>query len=259
MQATATTEARGSIRREGRSPRRRSAATGRVAAISALLVAAQLVWPLVAVAHGVGADPAASADRVPTGHQVAGKGVWSGASRALYPGRPALVPLGPAELSSVTGGCWRACSGGGSSSSSPSKTGSPYWEFAYRSLISRPAIAGDLIWHRVNDTDRYWGPFDVTYRYKETFNWSLGGSVPQSFVQGHIGGAYETSKTLVERFTIPPRTYYKFYVAYPYERWRYYYRKYQDYDDNTRDVVANGDATVYDQWTKSTLVQGRVY
>jgi hypothetical protein len=200
--------------------------------VAALLLAAELLWPLGAFAH-----------------------------LATSPGP---VPLAAAELQEVTGGCLYNCGGdddsdSGSSSSSPSKTGSPYWEYAYRTLISRPSVAGDLIWHRVNDTDQYWGPFDVTYRYHRTFNWSLGGSVPRSFVQAHIGGAYETSKTLVERFTIPPRTYYKFFVAYPYERWRYYYRRYQDYSDDSRDVVGKGDATVYDQWTKTTLVQGRLY
>lgn len=196
-----------------------------------LLLLAQLIWPL-ALADARSAAP--------------------------------LAPIAEAELALVTGGCFSSCSGGStssddSSSSSPSKTGSPYWEYAYRSLISRPSVAGNLVWHRVNDTDQHWGPFDVTYRYQETFNWSLGGSVPQWFVQADIGAAYQKSRTLVERFTIPPRTYYKFFVAYPYERWRYYYRKYQDYTDNSRKVVASGDATVYDQWTKSTLVQGRVY
>jgi hypothetical protein len=200
-----------------------------------LFLAAQLLWPLAA---GRQAGPV-----------------------------PDFVPLGQAELAAVTGGCLSGCtsstsgssSSGSTSSSSPTKTGSPYWEFAYRSLISRPQVAGNLIWYRVNDTEQSWGPFDVTYQYRETFDWSLGGSVPSSFVQAHIGGGYEVNRTLVERFTIPPRTYYKFFVAYPYERWRYYYRKYQDYSDNTRKVVSSGDATVYDQWTKSTLVEGRVY
>ncbi|MEX2543386.1 MAG: hypothetical protein WD314_16390 [Trueperaceae bacterium] len=210
---------------------RRRPAAERAWLIAATVVVAQMLWPLTAGVHGYQA--------------------------------PAFTPIGEAELAAVTGGCLSGCSGSDdsstSSSSSPSRTGSSYWEFAYRSLISRPAVAGNLIWHRVNDTDRYWGPFDVTYTYREAFDWSLGGSVPQWFVQAHVGGEYETSRKLVERFTIPPRTYYKFFVAYPYERWRYYYRKYQDYSDNTRRIVASGDATVYDQWTKSTLVQGRVY
>jgi hypothetical protein len=219
------------------------------------------------------AGPLRHARRRQRGHDALAAVILFLAAQLLWPlaaGRPALpaaafVPLAQAELTTVTGGCLSGCtsssgsSSSGSTSSSPTKTGSPYWEFAYRSLISRPLVAGNLIWHRVNDTDQSWGPFDVTYHYRETFDWSLGGSVPSSFVQAHIGGEYEVNRTLVERFTIPPRTYYKFFVAYPYERWRYYYRKYQDYSDNTRKVVSSGDATVYDQWTKSTLVQGRVY
>jgi hypothetical protein len=223
------------------------------------------LWPTTGSAGRRRAPPSRADWKVSmllAGALLAAQLLWPLAAAAPLARESLLEPLSAAEMEAVTGGCLYSCDDEKeeeSSSSSPYKTGSPYWEYAYRSLISRPSVAGDLIWHRVNDTDQNWGPFDVTYRYHRTFNWSLGGSVPKSFVEAHIGGAYETTKTLVERFTIPPRTYYKFFVAYPYERWRYYYRRYQDYSDDSRKVVASGDATVYDQWTKTTLVQGKLY
>lgn len=199
--------------------------------IALLLLTAQLLWPLTVLARPDAAQ--------------------------------ALTPIDHSELLVVTGGCLSNCSGDDGSAdeedNDPTKTGSAYWEYAYRSLISRPAVAGDLIWQRVNDTDGYWGPFEVSYVHREKFNWSVNASVPSSTVQAQLGAAYEVARTLTEQFTIPPRTYYKFFVAYPYERWRYYYRKYQDYSDGSRKVVDSGDATVYDQWTKTTLVQGSVY
>ncbi|MEX2534056.1 MAG: hypothetical protein WD273_00530 [Trueperaceae bacterium] len=208
-------------------------APARALLVSAFLLSSQLLWPLVALTQPISA-PA-----------------------------PALELVGEAELASVFGGCLSGCSGDDGSSDDeerePRKTGYPYWEYAYRALIARPSVAGDLIWHRVNSTNQDWGPFEVSYRHLESFNWSLSGSVPKSTVQAQLGGARETVRTLSERFTIPPRTYYKFFVAYPYERWRYYYRRYQDYSDNSRDVIASGTATVYDQWTKTTLVQGLAY
>ena len=200
--------------------------------VALLLLAAQLIWPLVALA-------------------------WPATV-------PAFAPIEGAELVTVLGGWCTSCDDDDSSDeeeedSEPTATGSAYWEYAHRSLISRPDVAGDLIWHRVNSTDSPWGPFEVTYQHKEKFNWSVSASVPRSIVSAQLGGAYEVLRTLTEQFTIPARTYYKFFVAYPYERWRYYYKKYQDYSDGSRTVLDSGSATVYDQWTKTNLVQGPVY
>ena len=195
--------------------------------------------------------------------------LWPLAAFASASAQPTFTPLSASELGSVLGGCWSNCDGddGGSSGSDeeeeddpePTKVGSPYWSYAYRSLIERPNVAGDLVWHRINSTDSPWGPFEVSYEHREKYNWSVGASVPRSIVSAQLGGAYETLRTESVSFTIPARTYYKFFVAYPYERWRYYYKEYQDYSDGTRQVLDSGSATVYDMWTKTNLVQGPVY
>ena len=213
------------------SPRRRPAAS----LFAMLLLVAELIWPLGALA-----------------------------APAL---QPELVPITGAELLSVLGGCWSNCDGEDDSSGSdeeeedpePTRVGSPYWSYAYRTLIERPQVAGDLVWHRLNSTDSPWGPFEVTYQHREKHNWSVGASVPRSIVSAQLGGEYETTRTASVSFTIPPMTYYKFFVAYPYERWRYYYKEYQDYSDGTRVVLDSGSATVYDLWTKTHLVDGPVY
>lgn len=206
----------------------------RVSVVALLLLVAQLIWPLAALAR-----PAA---------------------------RPGLVPIAGAELLTVLGGCISNCDGDDDSSGSdeeqddpdPTRVGYQYWEYDYRNLISRPDVAGDLVWHRINSSDSPWGPFEVSYQHRETFNWSVGASVPRSLVSAQLGSGYERVRTASVSFTIPAKTYYKLFVAYPYERWRYYYKEYQDYSDGSRKVVDSGSATVYDQWTKTNLVQGRV-
>lgn len=217
-------------------PSRRIAPKRTALLVALLLLVSQLLWPLTSLAA-----PASDA---------------------------ALIPITGAELVTVLGGCWSDCDGddGGSSGSEeeeeedaqPTKVGSPYWSYAYRTLIERPDVAGDLIWQRINSTDSPWGPFEVSYQYREKFNWSVGASVPRSIVSAQLGSSYETSRTETVSFTIPAKTYYKFFVAYPYERWRYYYKEYQDYSDGTRAVLDTGSATVYDLWTRTNLVQGLV-
>lgn len=215
----------------GRTRRRRPRGWPTPLLVATLLLVGQLAWPLQMVVAG---------------------------SQAAQ-----FVPLSVGELSSITGGCTSDCDGdsgggGGGGGRTPDEVGSPYWEFSHRSLISRPDVPDDLIWHRQNSTYREIGPYTVSYQSHNQFNWSIGGSVPSGVVRADLGSSYSRSYTETVSFTIPPRTYLKYYVAYPYERWRYYYKEWQDYDDNSRDQVGSGTATTYKKWTRTNLVSGSV-
>lgn len=197
--------------------------------VATLLLLGQLVWPLYAVA---------------TSSQGA-----------------TFVPLTATELTSITGGCISDCDGdsgggGGGGGRTPDEVGSPYWEYSHRTLISRPDIPFDLIWHRSNSTNREIGPYTISYQVRRQLHWSVGGSVPSGVVRADLGSSYDTSYTENVEFTLPPRSYLKYYIAYPYERWRYYYKKWQDYDDNSRDQIGSGTATTYKKWTRTNVDEG---
>lgn len=180
---------------------------------------------------------------------------------------PELVPLSQSDLAAITGGCFSNCDGdsdsgdggGGGGGRTPDEVGSPYWEYTSRTLISRVRPPGDLVWHKINSTYRDLGPFTVSYTHREAFNWSVGGGIPSGVVRANLGSSYDRTRTETASYTIPPRTAYKLFVAYPTERWRYYYSKYQDYDDNSRDKVGSGSATTNKQSTLTNVVDSPVY
>jgi len=179
------------------------------------------------------------------------------AAAAAAPDRPLTV----SEATAVHGGtCGSSCdsddsddSGGSSGSDDgPDAVGSSYWVEDRRVLRSSDRDPAELTDYMANRSD---SPLEHTFVYRYRLTRSIGFSGGYaSYFSVKVGGEVDKTWERRAKKILDPWEVGKIYTSQQTDRYTTYGKRYQDYDDGSRKLVASDSGPYTRSWTRTSYV-----